>query len=118
MPFLLLAYTREQYLSATEREARRAAADELSRELQSTGQYLASVALQAPWAAMCIRFRNGNRFITNGPFSEAREQLERFFLVEVEDLNQALAIAARVPIGTTGTVEIREISVGPTVTPK
>ncbi len=47
--------------------------------------------------------------VTDGPFAETREQLGGFFLVEAKDLDEAIDIAARIPAGRWGTVEIRPV---------
>jgi hypothetical protein len=47
--------------------------------------------------------------VTDGPFAETREQLGGFFLVEAKDLDEAIDIAARIPGGRWGTVEIRPV---------
>jgi hypothetical protein len=47
--------------------------------------------------------------MTDGPFAETREQLGGFFLVEAKDLDEAIDIAAGIPAGRWGTVEIRPI---------
>jgi hypothetical protein len=56
-----------------------------------------------------VRVRNGKPVITDGPFAETREQLGGYFLVEAEDLNEAMKIAARIPGARKGTVEIRPV---------
>src|SRR5262245_32106598 len=51
----------------------------------------------------------GKRLITDGPFAETREQLGGYFLINANDLDEALAVAARVPGGRIGTVEVRPV---------
>ena len=53
--------------------------------------------------------RQGRRLVTDGPFAETREQLGGYFLVEAADLDEAVAIAARIPAARWGTVEIRPV---------
>jgi hypothetical protein len=53
--------------------------------------------------------RNGKRLVTDGPFAETREQLGGYFLIEAKDLNEATGIAARIPMASKGTVEIRPV---------
>src|SRR5205823_3716693 len=59
--------------------------------------------------ATSVRVRDGRRLVTDGPFAETREQLGGYFLVEAEDLDEAIAIAGRIPGARKGTVEIRPI---------
>ena len=53
--------------------------------------------------------RDGKRLVTDGPFAETREQLGGYFLVDAEDLDEAIAIAARIPGARRGTVEVRPV---------
>ena len=53
--------------------------------------------------------RDGKRLVTDGPFAETREQLGGYYLVDAEDLDEAIAIAARIPGARWGTVEIRPV---------
>jgi hypothetical protein len=56
-----------------------------------------------------VRVRDSKRLVTDGPFAETREQLGGYFLVEAKDLDEAIGIAARLPLARTGTVEIRPV---------
>jgi hypothetical protein len=57
--------------------------------------------------------RDGERLVTDGPFAETKEQLGGYFVVDVEDLDRAIEIAARIPAARHGSVEIRPIADGP-----
>ena len=59
--------------------------------------------------ATSVRVRDGKRLVTDGPFAETHEQLGGYFLVEAQDLDEAIAIAARIPGARKGTVEIRPL---------
>ena len=59
--------------------------------------------------ATSVRVREGKRYVTDGPFAETREQLGGFYLIDAPDLDQANAIASRIPPVTRGTVEIRPV---------
>ena len=54
-----------------------------------------------------MRVRDGKRLVTDGPFAETREQLGGYFIVDTENLDEAIAIAARIPGARWGTVEVR-----------
>jgi len=84
----------------------------LSQELTTRGQYLGGFPLFPSSAATSVRVRDGKRLITDGPFAETREQLGGYMIIDVEDLDQALAIAARVPLARTSTVEVRPVRDG------
>ena len=59
--------------------------------------------------ATSVRVRDGKRLVTDGPFAETREQLGGYFLVEAKNLDEAIAIAARIPMARQGTVEVRPV---------
>jgi hypothetical protein len=58
---------------------------------------------------MSVKVRDGKQIVTDGPFAETREQLGGYFLIEAKDLNEAIAIASRIPGGRKGTVEVRPV---------
>ena len=78
-------------------------------ELAASGHYLGSNALQAPSTATSIRVRNKKMSVTDGPFAETREHLGGYILIEARDLNEALQIAGRIPVGQYGTIEVRPV---------
>jgi hypothetical protein len=109
MKYLLLIYTDENAWTQEEREHCYAESTELTHELKARGQYLGCNPLQPVGTATSVRVREGKRLVTDGPFAETREQLGGYFLVEAKDLNEAIAIAARIPGARKGTVEVRPI---------
>jgi hypothetical protein len=78
-------------------------------QIKSTGQYLGGNQLQPTTSATSVRVRDGRRLVTDGPFAETHEQLGGFFLVDARDLDEAIAIAARIPSAREGTIEVRPI---------
>jgi len=99
-------------LSPTERQRIYAEMVALSDELHARGQYLAGHPLHPSSSATSVRVRDGKRVVTHGPFAETREQLGGYMLIDVADLDEALAIAARIPLARTSTVEIRPVREG------
>jgi hypothetical protein len=77
--------------------------------LSKTGVLVAAEALQPIETATSVRVRNGQVLITDGPFAETKEQLAGFYLVEAENLDQAIKIAASIPPAREGTVEVRPV---------
>jgi hypothetical protein len=65
--------------------------------------------LEAPWDAKTVRVRDGERLVTDGPFAETKEQVGGYFLLETDDLDRAIALAARIPVAERGSVEIRPV---------
>src|SRR5437899_7973884 len=109
MKYMLLIYLDEQALSETERQDCYAESTQLAHDLKSNGQYVAANPLQPTSMATSVRVRNGKRLVTDGPFAETREQLGGYFLIEAKDLDEALGIAARIPMARKGTVEVRPV---------
>jgi hypothetical protein len=109
MKYLLLIYLEENALSQTEREHCYVESAQLAQQLNSKGQYLATAPLHPVATATSVRVRDGKPLITDGPFAETREQLGGFFLINAQDLDEAIAIAARIPGARVGTVEIRPV---------
>jgi hypothetical protein len=99
-------------LSVTERQQIYAETFKLSEELTGQGQYLGGAPLHPSSSATSVRVRGGKRLVTDGPFAEAREQLGGYMLIDVKDLDEAIAIAARIPLARTSTVEVRPVRDG------
>jgi hypothetical protein len=109
MKYMLLIYMHEQAMTETERAECYRKSTQLTHELAAAGQYQLASPLQPVATATSVRVREGKRFVTDGPFAETREQLGGFYLIDVPDLDQAIAIASRIPPVTKGTVEIRPV---------
>ena len=109
MKYMLLIYLEEQAMSKTEREHCYVEYAQLAQQLNSQGQYLATAPLHPVATATSVRVRDGKPLVTDGPFAETREQLGGFFLINAQDLDEAIAIAAQIPGAQVGTVEIRPV---------
>ncbi len=109
MKYMLLIYYDEQSLSETEREECFGESTQLAQELHSNGKYLGANPLHPTSTATSVRVRNGKRLVTDGPFAETHEQLGGYFLVDAKNLDEAIGIAARIPMALKGTVEIRPV---------
>ena len=109
MKYMLLIYLDEQALSEAERQQCYAESTQLAQEIHSSGQYLAANPLHPTSMATSVRVRNGKRLVTDGPFAETREQLGGYFLIEANNLDEAIGIAGRIPMARKGTVEVRPI---------
>ncbi len=110
MRYMLLIYGDEQALNETEREACYRESTQLAHEIHAAGQFLAAAPLHPTTTATSVRVREGKRLVTDGPFAETREQLGGYFLIDAKDLDEAIAIAARVPMACKGTVEVRPVN--------
>jgi hypothetical protein len=109
MKYMLLVYGAEDAWTVSEREECMAESTDLCNQLAANGQFLGASPLHPAASATCVRVRNKTRLVTDGPFAETTEQLGGYFLIEAEDLDDAIAIAGRIPAATKGTVEIRPI---------
>lgn len=109
MKYMLLIYYDEQTLSEAEREQCFGESAQLAHELDANGQYVAANPLHPTAAATSVRLRQGKRLVTDGPFAETREQLGGYFLIDAQNLDEAVAIAARIPMALKGTVEVRPV---------
>jgi hypothetical protein len=109
MKYMLLIYADEQAWTEPERQRCYGESLDLARQLKSAGQFVATSPLQPVATATSVRVREGKRTITDGPFAETWEQLGGFFLIESKDLDEAIAIAGRIPGARKGTVEIRPV---------
>ena len=83
---------------------------QLANQLHSNGQYRSAAPLHPTSETTCVKLREGKRLVTDGPFAETREQLGGYFLIDVKGLEEAIAIAARIPGARIGTVEVRQVT--------
>ena len=109
MKYMLLIYLDERSLSETEREQCYDESVMLTQQLHANGNFLAASPLHPTSTATSIRVRDRKLLVTDGPFAETREQLGGYYLVDAKNLDEAIAIAGRIPIARTGTVEIRPV---------
>jgi hypothetical protein len=96
-------------------EAAKARAEEVPRWNQLAG-WLAEQGIETTGLelddvqqARVVRVRDGDAIVSDGPFAEAKEVLGGYFLAECKDLDQAIELAQRVPLVSTGSVEIRPL---------
>jgi hypothetical protein len=114
MQYLLLIYENESAsadMSAADKGKMFTDYMEFTRSIQASGNFRAGDALQPVSTATSVRVRDGKTLSTDGPFAETREQLGGYYLVEAKDLDEATAIAARIPSARWGTIEVRPIMV-------
>jgi hypothetical protein len=109
MKYMLLIYLKEDALSETERALCYVESAQLAQQLHARGQFLATAPLLPAALTKSVQVRAGNPLITDGPFAETREQLGGFFLIEANDLDEAIEVAGQIPGARVGTVEIRPV---------
>ncbi len=104
---------RWQALPAAERDAIMSDYYEWIADLEREGRHRATRKLASSPAARTLRLRNGRAVVTDGPFAETKEQFGGFHIVECRDVDEALAIAARIPtLRVGGTIEVRPVEPG------
>ncbi len=80
-----------------------------TEDIRSKGQLVAGEALQPTPTATTVRVRNGKISTTDGPYVETKEQLGGFYLIDAQDLNEAIQVASRIPSARFGSIEVRPV---------
>ena len=120
MKYMLLVHHDEEVFgkfSETKQQQMLEESVQLTHQLHADGKYLSASPLHPASTAAIVRVRDGKSFVTDGPFIETREQIAGYFLIEANNLDEAIGIAARIPMARKGTVEVRpviDIPGGPT----
>jgi hypothetical protein len=112
MQYLLLIYDNEKMWPAMDEKERNALMGEyyaFTEEIKKSGKMVAGDALQPTSTATTVRVREGKRLTTDGPFAETKEQLGGYYLINAKDLDEALAIAAKIPSSRFGSIEVRPV---------
>jgi hypothetical protein len=112
MEYLLLIYDNEaNFAKMSEAELGAMLQDygRFTESIHQSGNFRAGKQLQPVATASTVRLRDGKRQVTDGPFAETREQLGGFYLIEAKDLDEALAIAEKIPSARIGSVEVRPL---------
>jgi hypothetical protein len=112
MKYLLLVHHDEEAfgkISETQRKEMFAESLQLTHQLHANEQYVHASPLHPAATGFIVRVREGKQVLTDGPFGETREQLAGYFLINAEDLDEAVCIATRVPGARIGTVEVRPL---------
>ena len=105
MKYLCLVYSEEKALEAmTDDDCM-----EYDAVIRGSGHCVASEALQPVHTATTVRVRGGKVTITDGPFAETKEQLAGFYLIDANDLDEAIGIASKIPPAQVGCIEVRPI---------
>lgn len=109
MKYMLLIYSPEIGWSPDEWKQCVETSMGICQEMAAKGQLEAASPLHPVASGSTVRVRNGQRIITDGPFAETTEQLGGYYLIDVDNLDDAIAIAGRLPPAKKGTVEIRPL---------
>jgi hypothetical protein len=112
MKYVCLGYVDEKRWEKLPEAERRALMDrclEYDEELKRTGHFVGGEALQGARNAATLRYRDGAVTVTDGPFSETREQIGGILFLEARDLNDAIQLMSRHPGVRIGPFEIRAV---------
>jgi len=112
MRYMLLIYDREADWAKLNEKDQGALYGEygvFTEGIHKSGHYRAGDPLQPVATATTVRVRDGKTVTTDGPFAETREQLGGYYIVDAKDLDEATAIAARIPKARMGSIEVRPI---------
>jgi hypothetical protein len=115
MQYMCLLYFEETQLAEDVREACYQESAQFAQDLHAKGKFVAAGPLHPTSTATSLRLKDGKRLVTDGPFAETREQLGGFFIINANDLDEAISIASKIPGGRYGTVEIRPLIEVPTL---
>jgi hypothetical protein len=112
---LLIHHDEEAWERKSESEQQRIYGQfrQLRQQLMSSRQYVDGSQLHPTTSATSVRVRDGKRLLTDGPFAETREQLGGYFVIDANDLDEAIGIAARIPAASWGTIEVRRLMEAP-----
>ncbi len=112
MQYLLMIYDEEKIwgtMSESERGKMMADYGAFTKQIVESKHFLGGNPLQPTSTATTVRVRDGKAVTTHGPFAETREQLGGYYLIEAKDLDEATAIAARIPSARIGSIEVRPV---------
>lgn len=112
MKYMLLIYGNQSEMPDLTPEQRRAGMQvwmDYEHEAKAAGVLLAYNGLLPTTDATTVRIRDGETFITDGPFAETHEQLGGFYLIDVNNLDEALQWAAKIPSVRYGSIEVRPL---------
>ncbi|SHF89822.1 Uncharacterized conserved protein [Microbulbifer donghaiensis] len=109
MKYLCLVYSEEEKLHSLPDSPEDSECQAYAESVAGSGRMLAAEALEPVSSATTVRLRGGKMTITDGPFAETKEQLAGFYLLDAQNLDEALEIAAGIPAARVGSVEVRPV---------
>jgi hypothetical protein len=112
MQYLLLIYDQESQwgkLSEAEQGKMYQEYGDFTQSITKSGHFIGGNQLHPVAKATTVRVRDGKKLITDGPFAETKEQLGGYYMIEAKDLDDAVAIAAKIPSARFGSIEVRPI---------
>jgi hypothetical protein len=109
MQYLLMIYANEAEHAKLDQAKMYEEYGAFTQGIVKSGNFKGADRLRPVSTATTVRVRDGKTLTTDGPFAETREQLGGYYLIEAKDLDEALAIAAKIPSARHGSIEVRPI---------
>jgi hypothetical protein len=109
MQYLLLIYSAESDDANQDQAKLMSDYGAFTQGIVQSGAFKSADRLRPVADATTVRVRDGKTLTTDGPFAETREQLGGYYLVDAKDLDEAIAIAAKVPTAKHGSIEVRPV---------
>lgn len=109
MKYMFLIYSPEDAWTPDEWTQCVVKSSGICHELAAKGEFIGASPLHPVATGSTVRVREGRKLITTGPFAETTEQLGGYYIIDVANLDEAIAIAGRLPPARKGTVEIRPL---------
>ncbi len=113
MEYMLLIYANEEFwaqMTEGDRAKVHAEFKTFTDGIVKSGNFKAGAPLKPTSTATTVRVKAGKTVTTDGPFAETREQLGGYYLIEAKNLDEATAIAARIPVARDGSIEVRPVA--------
>lgn len=109
MKYIILIYSREGVWEPEEHSVALEESIQICHDLAAKGKYLHASPLQPASTAMQVRVREGKATVVDGPYAETTEILAGYFLIDVENMQEAIEVAKRIPGTTRGIAEVRPL---------
>ena len=112
MKYLCLVIVDERKLERLSTEQSQSLDDEsldYDDTLRQSGHLIAAHALEFSRKASTVRLKRGKVLVTDGPFTETKEQVGGFILIEARDLEEAVELASKIPVTRFGAIEVRAV---------
>ena len=109
MQYMLLIYSNENGGSEGDETDVLRRYGAFTQEVRDGGKLVTADRLKPTSAATTVRIRNGETLVTDGPFAETKEQLGGYYVLECENIDEALTYAAKIPAAENGSIEVRPV---------
>ena len=112
MQYLMMIYSNETEFAGIPDQQKAGIYEEFNKLREELGaKFVGGNQLHPTATATTIRVREGKRLVTDGPFAETKEQLGGYLLIDAKDLDEAISIAARIPVARFSSIEVRPVVV-------